>query len=106
MQSDLNLGKLGPNTPTHVQGHMKSNPKQSLQLLISHQMRLCFSVKGLYELSYICFSGTWVLGQFGETGPKSVELGQVTEIRPKLSKSWASIHREPSKVLNSTFPII
>ena len=25
-----NLGKLGPNTPNHAQGHMKSNPKSSV----------------------------------------------------------------------------
>ena len=25
----VNLGRLGPNVPNHVQGHMKSNPKYS-----------------------------------------------------------------------------
>ena len=63
-----NLGKLGPNTPNHVQGHMKVI--QSLQLLVSHQMRPHSSVRALCGLSYTCFTGTRVLGQFGETGPK------------------------------------
>ena len=59
-----NLGKLGSNTPNHVQGHKKNNP--SLQLLVSHQMRPCCSARALCELSYTCFTATWVLGQFGK----------------------------------------
>ena len=89
MQSDLNFGKLDPNTPFHVQGHMKSNPKQSLQLLISYQMRLCSSVKGLRGLNYTCFSGTWVLGQLGET-------------RSKYPKSCTRTHEKESKDFSSS----
>ena len=55
------LEKLGLNTLSHVQRHMKS-----LQLLISYQMRAYFSVKTLCELSYTCFTGTRVWKQFGE----------------------------------------
>ena len=65
-----NLGKLGPNTPNHVQGHMKSNPK----LLVSHQIKPCSSVRTLFESSYTCFTGSQVLGQFGEIGPKYSKL--------------------------------
>ena len=43
---------------------------QSLQFLISHQMRAYFSVKGLYGLSYDGFTDTRVLGRIGETGPE------------------------------------
>ena len=62
-----NLGKLGLNTPNHVQGHLKSNPKSSAPwvtsngTLLQHIIVLCGS-------SYTCFRGTWVLEQFGETG--------------------------------------
>ena len=40
----------------------KSNPKQSLQLLILHQKRLYSSFNGLCGLIYTCFLGTRVLG--------------------------------------------
>ena len=130
-----NLGKLGPNTPNHVQGHLKSNPKssapcytsngtlllhhyplwvelylfhwesgigsiwgnwvripqimctekwkviQSLQLLVSYQMRPYSSVIALCGLSFTCFIGTRVLGQFGET-------------RTKYPKSHAGTHEK------------
>ena len=62
------FGKLGPNTPNHVQGHTKNNPK--FQLLVSHQMRHCCSVRALCGLSYSRFTGSQVVGQFGETGPE------------------------------------
>ena len=42
----------------------------SLQLLVSHQIRRYSSVKALCGLSYTCFTGTQVLGQFGETWPE------------------------------------
>ena len=35
-----NLGKLGPNTPNHVQGHMKSNPKSSAPCFTSNETLL------------------------------------------------------------------
>ena len=35
-----NLGKLGPNTPNHVQGHMKSNPKSSAPCFTSSETLL------------------------------------------------------------------
>ena len=69
-----NLGKPGLNAPNHVQGHMESNTKSLTPCLTPHQMRLYSSVRALCGLSYICFSATQVLGQFGETGleyPKS-----------------------------------
>ena len=75
MQPDLNFGNLGLNTPNQMQGHMKSNPKQSLQL-ISHQMRLYSSVRGLCGLSYTCFSGPRVLEQFGKLGPNTPNHAQ------------------------------
>ena len=46
---------------------MKSKPKSS-HILISHQMRPYSSFKALFGVSYTCFTGTQVLGQFGETG--------------------------------------
>ena len=74
-----NLGKLGPNNPNHVQGYMKSI--QSLQLLVSHQMRPYSSVRALCGSSYTCFTGTRVLGKFGE-------------IRPEYTKSRAGTHKK------------
>ena len=38
--SDLNLGKLGPNTPNNMQGHMKSNPKSSASYFPSNETLL------------------------------------------------------------------
>ena len=93
MQSDLNFAKLDLNTPNHVQEQMKSNPKQSLQLLISHQMILYSSVKkSLCGFSYTCFSGTQVLWQFGETGPE-------------YPKSCTKTHEKESKDFSSSFNI-
>ena len=43
---------------------------QSLQLLVSYQMRPYSSVWPLCGSSYTCFTGIRVLGQFGEIGPK------------------------------------
>ena len=83
------LGKLGPNTPNHVQGHLQSIPKclapcfepnetllqcqgpvwvelylfyrySGIGLHISHQIRPFSSVKALCGLSYTCFTGTQV----------------------------------------------
>ena len=46
-------------------------PKNSgFVTVISHQRRRYSSVKALCGLSYTCFTGTWVLGQFEETGPE------------------------------------
>ena len=67
---------------------MKSDPKQSLQLLISHQMRLYSSAKGLCGLNYSCFSGTQVLGQFRETGPKYPK--SCTKTYEEKSKDFSS----------------
>ena len=55
------LGQLGPNTPNHVQGYMKSNSKSSDPYFISDET--CGS-------SYTCFTVTQVLGEFGETWPE------------------------------------
>ena len=65
-------GKLGLNTQIMCRDMWKVI--QSLQLLDSHQMRPYSSVRVLCGSSYTCFTGTRVLGQFGETGleyPKS-----------------------------------
>ena len=35
-----NLGKLGPNTPNHVQGHIKSNSKSSDSYFTSNKTLL------------------------------------------------------------------
>ena len=139
-----NLVKLAPNTPNHVQGHMKNNTKssascftssetllqwqdplwvklylfqryssigaiwgnwaqipqitcrdtrkviQSLQILILHQMRPYSSVKALCGSSYTCFTGTQVLGQFGETWPE-------------YPKSCTGTHEKQSKVFTPHF---
>ena len=79
------LGKLGPNTPNHVQGHMKVI--QSLQLFVSHQIRPNSSVRALCGLSYTCFTGSQVLGQFGEIGPEYPKLcaGGHMKSNPKFS---------------------
>ena len=54
-----NLGKLGPNTPTNMQEQMKSI--QSLQILVSHQMRPYSSVRALCGFSYTCFTGIGII---------------------------------------------
>ena len=60
------FGEIGLDYPKHMQGHMKST--QSLQILILHQMRPYSSVSRPFcGVSYTCFTGTQVLGQFGET---------------------------------------
>ena len=61
----------------------------SVKLYILHQLKPYSRVKSNWEPSYTCIS-------------IFVELGQVREIGPKCPKSWASIHRKWSKVLNST----
>ena len=63
-----NLGKLGRNTSNHVQGHMKSNSKSSAPCFSSSETVLSFGA--LCGSSYTCFTGTWVLEQFGEIGPE------------------------------------
>ena len=65
---------------------------QSLQLLVSHQMRSYSSVKNLCGLSYTCFPDTRVLGQLEETGPEH-------------PKSRARTHKKESKILSSLFHI-
>ena len=65
---------------------------RSLQLLVSHQMRPYSSVRALCGSSYTGFTGTWVLGQFGE-------------IRPEYPKSCAGTHEKNSKVFSSLFHI-
>ena len=65
---------------------------QSFQLLVSHQIRPCFSVMVVCRLSYTCSTGTQVLGQFGET-------------RLEYPKSCAGRHENQSKVLSSLFLI-
>ena len=64
----------------------------SVKLHILHQMKPHSRVETNWELTDTCIS------IFGE-------LGQIRKIVPKCSKSWASIHRKLSKVLNSTFYI-
>ena len=59
-----------------LQGHMKNNPKSSGSCFTSN--RPCSSVRALCGSSYTCFTGTWVLGQFGETGPKHPKSGAGT----------------------------
>ena len=61
---------------------------QSLQLFISHQVRLYSSVKALCGSSYTCFPGTWVLEQFWETGPEYSKL--CTRTQKKYSKVFSS----------------
>ena len=85
-----NLGKLGPNTQNHVQGHLKSNPK--FQLLVSHQIRPYSSIRALCGSSYACFTGTRVLGQFGENGSK-------------YPKSCTGTHEKSFKVFRLLFYI-
>ena len=65
---------------------------QSLQILILHQMRPYSSFKTLCGLSYTCFTGTQVLGKFGETWPK-------------YPKSYTGTHENQSKVFSSTFHV-
>ena len=65
---------------------------QSLQLLVSRQMRPYSSVKALCGSSYTCFTGARVLGQSGESGSKS-------------PKSYAKTHEKQSKVFSSLFHI-
>ena len=61
-------GETRPEYPKSCAG--RPEKKSSLQLFVSHQMRPYFSAIVLRGLSYTCFIGTWVLGQFGKTGAK------------------------------------
>ena len=79
-------GNLRPNTQIH--GHVI----QSVKLHISHQMKPYSNVKAIWESIYTCFC-------------VSVELGQVSYIRPVSLKSWTSIYWKSSKMLHSTFHI-
>ena len=62
---------------------------QSLQIIISHQMRPYSSFKALCGLSCACFTGTCVLGQIGEAGLQH-------------PKSCTGTHEEWSKVFISS----
>ena len=76
------LWKLGPNTPNL--GHVI----QSVKPHISRQVKLYSNVKETWESINTCFV--------------FVKLGQAGEVRTKKPKSWTSIHRKSSEVLNST----
>ena len=76
-----NLGKVGSNTPNHVQGRMKDNSKSSAPCFTSNVRALC-------GLSYTCFSDTQILRHFWESGPK-------------YSKSRAGTHEKESKIFRS-----
>ena len=65
---------------------------QSLQLLVSHQMRSYSSVIVLCGSSYTYFIGIWVLGQFRETGPE-------------YPKSRTGTHEKWSKIFSFLFHI-
>ena len=65
---------------------------QSLQLLVSHQIRPYSSIRALCGSSYTCFTGTRVLGQFGENGPK-------------YPKSCTGTHEKSFKVFRLLFYI-
>ena len=62
-------------------------------------MRPYSSVKSLCGLSYICFSGTPVLGQLGETGPEYPKSPCAAGHMKSNSKSSA-----PYSTSNETFP--
>ena len=77
---------------TQIKGMDTQKFIHSVKLHILHQMKPHSRVETNWELIDTCIS------IFGE-------LGQIRKIVPKCSKSWASIHRKLSKVLNSTFYI-
>ena len=64
------MGQFGEIGPKYPKSCAKTHEKkiQSLQLLVSHQMRTYSSVRALCGLNYTCFTGTRVLRQFGEIG--------------------------------------
>ena len=47
---------------------------KTLQLHISHQMRLCPSVKVSWRLPFTCFTCIWALWSSGEPGPKYPQI--------------------------------
>ena len=63
-----NLGKLGPNTPNHMQGHMKSNTKSSALCFTTNQTLL--QCQGPLWVELYLFHRYLGIGQFGEIGPK------------------------------------
>lgn len=65
------LGKVDTKTLQHLNHTRKVI--QSPQLHVSHQIRLHSCVKTLRKLIYVCFTGAWALGQFGETEPKQLK---------------------------------
>ena len=70
-----NFGKLGPNTPNHVQGHMKSNPKSSAPCFTSNQTLLQCQVPVWVELYLVRrYSGIKaILGKLGPNTPNHVQ---------------------------------
>ena len=64
------FGETGPKYPKSCAERDTWKVIQSLQLLVLHQMRPYTSVRTLFGLSYTFFTGTQVLGQFGETLPE------------------------------------
>ena len=84
------LGKVDTKTLHHLNHTRKVI--QSPQLHVSHQIRLHSCVKTLRKLIYVCFTGAWALGQFGETEPKQL-------------KACEAKHWKQSNAFRSTFQI-
>ena len=80
--------EIGPKTPNKATNPQKVT--QSGKLHVSHQMKLCSSVKAIWESIYTCLS-------------IFVELEQVNQIGHNYPKLWAQ--KKSSKVLDSTFHI-
>ena len=90
------LGQFWEKGPEYPQIIMEQHMKkiQSLQLHISHQIKLYSSVKALSVLSYPCFTVIWALGQFGETGPKYSKSSARTQTQsnPDFSASYVTLN--------------
>ena len=92
--SQVLIEQFGETGPKYPQIMYRDTWKviQSLQLLVSHQMRSYSSVIVLCGSSYTYFIGIWVLGKFRETGPE-------------YPKSRTGTHEKWSKIFSFLFHI-
>ena len=86
------LGKLGPNTPNHAQGHMKRNPKTSAPHLTSNEvLLLCQShLRVQLYLSYGYLSIRAIWGNRAQIPPNHIKWHMKSNavIGTRYPKSW------------------
>ena len=86
------LGKLGPNTPNHAQGYMKSNPKTSVRHLTSNEVLLLCQghLRVQLYLSYGCLSIRAIWGNRAQipTNHMKSHMKSNAIIGIRYPKSW------------------